>query len=114
MDTETPQILFTPEGRQEMVKRLKPLNLLACEQGFLDHDEGCQFPDIGALNILQQREQKKLNEALALSDKAEALLNKILWCHGIGKDSLMYTSSIDGLWSALRQARETSGRQLQP
>jgi hypothetical protein len=112
MDSETPQILFTPEGRQEMIKRLKPLNLLDGEHCFLDPDKGCIISDIDTLNILQQREQEKMKEALALNDKAEALLDKMLQLHIKGNYSLQYTPSID-LWCALKKAREASGRQLQ-
>jgi hypothetical protein len=53
-----------------------------------------------------------LVHSIVLNDRAEIILDKVVQCHSRGRDSLMYTSIIDGAWAALSDARKKAGREL--
>jgi len=70
-----------------------------------------------ALELVKKLEQehekeKTQKEAIALNDRTEMLLDKILRCHARGEDSLIYVADTDSLWLALKDVRKKAGREL--
>lgn len=108
-----PTELFSPASRKVLRDLFFPPNeMLVCEHGFLDHEEGIPVTDEAMLKILHRRFESA-KKAVHLSDKAEAYLNDMLgklgsmggilpvdFTHGRGAD----------LWVELKNAREAAGR----